>query len=130
MDVGPTKTSWPEGKSRLTCSPRGRMTSACDKKTFNHHECWEMVKNCKHFRIIPTGPPVMLNETPLPNKATITILTPLHDSMTSDSPLDSLVSQDSPIEKEPRPISRKAAKAKKGSNSSTNTSKSLEKIAR
>ncbi|CAL9029178.1 unnamed protein product [Prunus brigantina] len=34
--------------------------------------------------------------------------------MTSDSPLDSPMSQDSPIEKEPRPIGRKAAKAKKG----------------
>ncbi|CAL9025346.1 unnamed protein product [Prunus brigantina] len=62
------------------------------KKTFNHHECWEVVKNCKCFRIILTGPPVMLNETPL------------HVSTTSDSRLDSPMSQDSPIEKEPRPI--------------------------
>ncbi|CAL8088521.1 unnamed protein product [Prunus armeniaca] len=88
------------------------------KKPFNHHECWEVVKNCKRFRIIPTGPPVMLNETPL------------HDSTTSDSPRDSPMSQDSLIEKEPRPIGRKAAKAKKWSNSSTNTSKNLEEIAR
>ncbi|CAL2239179.1 unnamed protein product [Prunus armeniaca] len=72
------------------------------KNSFNHHECWEVVKNCKCFRIIPTGPAVMLNETPL------------RDSMTSDSPIDSLMSQDSPIEKEPRPIGRKAVKAKKG----------------
>ncbi|CAL8991683.1 unnamed protein product [Prunus brigantina] len=72
------------------------------KKSFNHHECWEVVKNCKRFRIIPTGPAVMFNETPL------------SDSMTSDSPLDSPMSQDSPIEKEPRPIGQKAAKAKKG----------------
>ncbi|BBG93293.1 hypothetical protein Prudu_001265 [Prunus dulcis] len=72
------------------------------KKSFNHHECWEVVKNCKRFIIIPAGPTVMLNETPL------------HDSMTSDSPLDSPMSQDSPIEKELRPIGRKAAKAKKG----------------
>ncbi|CAL2256169.1 unnamed protein product [Prunus armeniaca] len=88
------------------------------KKTFNHHECWEVVKNCKRFRIIPTSPPVMLNETPL------------HNSTTSDSPLDSPMSQDSPIKKEPRPIGRKAVKAKKWSNSSTNTSKNLEEIAR
>ncbi|CAL8124444.1 unnamed protein product [Prunus armeniaca] len=40
------------------------------------------------------------------------------------------MSQDSPIEKEPRPIGRKAAKAKKRSNSSTNTSKNLEEITR
>ncbi|CAL8149743.1 unnamed protein product [Prunus armeniaca] len=88
------------------------------KKTFNHHEYWEVVKNCKHFRIIPTGPPVMLNETSL------------HDSTTSDSPLDSPMSQDSPIEKEPRLIGQKVAKAKKWSNSSNNTSKFLEEIAR
>ncbi|BBH05619.1 hypothetical protein Prudu_017065 [Prunus dulcis] len=48
------------------------------KKSFNHHECWEVVKYCKRFIIIPTGPAVVLNETPL------------RDSMTSDSPLDSL----------------------------------------
>ncbi|BBH02058.1 hypothetical protein Prudu_012509 [Prunus dulcis] len=47
-----------------------------------------------------TGPAVVLNEMPL------------RDSMISDSPLDSPMSQDSPIEKEPRPIGRKAAKAK------------------
>ncbi|BBH07225.1 zinc ion-binding protein [Prunus dulcis] len=50
------------------------------KKSFNHLECWEVVKNCKRFRIIPTGPAVMLNETPL------------RDSMTSDSPIDSPMS--------------------------------------
>ncbi|CAL8134693.1 unnamed protein product [Prunus armeniaca] len=78
----------------------------------------QAVKNCKRFRINPTGPAVMLNETPL------------HDSTTSDSPLDSPMSQDSPIEKELRPIGRKAAKAKKWGNSSSNTSKILEEIAR
>ncbi|CAL2246857.1 unnamed protein product [Prunus armeniaca] len=56
--------------------------------------------------------------------------TPLHDSTTSDSPLDSPMSQDSPIEKESRPIGRKAAKGKKWGNSSSNTSKILEEIAR
>ncbi|CAL2271451.1 unnamed protein product [Prunus armeniaca] len=50
--------------------------------------------------------------------------------MTSNSPLDSPMSQDSPIEKELRPIGRKAAKAKKAGNSSNNTSKFLEEIAR
>ncbi|CAL2258572.1 unnamed protein product [Prunus armeniaca] len=70
------------------------------------------------MRIIPIGPVVMLNETSL------------HDSTTSNSPLDSPMSQDSPIEKEPRPIGRKAAKAKKEGNSSSNTSKILEEIAR
>ncbi|BBG99281.1 zinc ion-binding protein [Prunus dulcis] len=71
------------------------------QKKFHHHECWEVVKYCKRFIIIPTGPEVVLNETPL------------RDSMTSDSPLDSPMSQDSPIEKEPRPIGRKAAKQRK-----------------
>ncbi|BBG98771.1 zinc ion-binding protein [Prunus dulcis] len=61
----------------------------------------EVVKYCKRFIIIPTGPAVVLNETPL------------RDSMTSDSPLDSPMSQDSPIEKEPRPIGRKATKQRK-----------------
>ncbi|CAL9021483.1 unnamed protein product [Prunus brigantina] len=76
------------------------------------------VRNCSRFRIIPTGLTVVLNETAL------------HESMASDSPLDSPMSQDSPIQKEPRPIGRKAAKAKRGSNSSNNTSTFLEEIAR
>ncbi|BBH06095.1 Long-chain fatty alcohol dehydrogenase family protein [Prunus dulcis] len=88
------------------------------KKSFTHHECWEVVKYCKRFIIIPTGPEVVLNETPL------------RDSMTSDSPLDSPMSQDSPIEKEPRPIGRKAAKKKKAGNSSNQNSQFLEEIAR
>ncbi|CAL9000186.1 unnamed protein product [Prunus brigantina] len=88
------------------------------KKKFSHHECWEVVKYCKRFNIIPTGPEVMLNETPL------------RDSTTSDSPLDSPMSEDSPIQKEPRPIGRKAAKAKKAGNSSNHNSKFLEEIAR
>ncbi|KAL6273198.1 hypothetical protein ACE6H2_023890 [Prunus campanulata] len=88
------------------------------KKSFNHQQCWEVVKNCKRFRIIPTGPTVVLNETPL------------HDSTASDSPLDSLMSQDSPIQKEPSPIGRKPAKAKRGSTSINDTAKFLEQIAR
>ncbi|CAL8170000.1 unnamed protein product [Prunus armeniaca] len=78
----------------------------------------EVVKHCKRFIIIPTGPEVVLNETPL------------RDSTTSDSPLDSPMSEDSPIQKEPRPIGRKAAKAKKAGNSSNFNSKFLEEIAR
>ncbi|CAL2270615.1 unnamed protein product [Prunus armeniaca] len=88
------------------------------KKSFNHHECWEVVKYCKRFIIIPTGPAIVLNERPL------------RDSTTSDSPLDSPMSEDSHIEKGPRPIGRKATKAKKAGNSSNNNSKFLEKIAR
>ncbi|CAL9017031.1 unnamed protein product [Prunus brigantina] len=88
------------------------------KKSFTHYECWEVVKYCKRFIIIPTGPDVVLNETPL------------RDSTTSDSPLDSPMSEDSPIQKEPRPIGRKAAKAKKAGNSSNHNSKFLEEIAR
>ncbi|BBH07488.1 Nucleotide-diphospho-sugar transferases superfamily protein [Prunus dulcis] len=72
------------------------------KKSFNHTHCWEVVKTCKRFQIIPTGPTVVLNETPL------------HETPASDSPMDSPMSQDSPIENEPRPIGRKAAKAKRG----------------
>ncbi|BBH08881.1 zinc ion-binding protein [Prunus dulcis] len=78
----------------------------------------KVVKYCKRFIIILTGPSIVLNETPL------------RDSMTSNSPLDSPMSQDSSIEKEPRPIGRKAAKAKKAGNSSNNNSKFLEEIAR
>ncbi|CAL8175889.1 unnamed protein product [Prunus armeniaca] len=40
------------------------------------------------------------------------------------------MSEDSPIQKEPRPIGRKAAKAKKAGNSSNFNSKFLEEIAR
>ncbi|CAL8107780.1 unnamed protein product [Prunus armeniaca] len=88
------------------------------KKSFNHTICWEVVKNCKRFQIIPTGPMIVLNEMPL------------HETSASDSPMDSPMSQDSPIEKEPRPIGRKAAKAKRGSNSTKNTSKYLEELSK
>ncbi|CAL2246593.1 unnamed protein product [Prunus armeniaca] len=88
------------------------------KKSFNHTLCWEVVKNCKIFRIMPTGPEVVLNETPL------------HETPASDSPMDSPMSQDSPIKNEPRPIGRKAAKAKRGSNSTKNASKFLEEISK
>ncbi|BBG93118.1 Long-chain fatty alcohol dehydrogenase family protein [Prunus dulcis] len=88
------------------------------KKSFNHTHCWEVVKTCKRFQIIPTGRTVVLNETPL------------HETPVSDSPMDSPMSQDSPIEKEPRPIGRKAAKAKRGSNSSKNASKFLEELSK
>ncbi|CAL2265191.1 unnamed protein product [Prunus armeniaca] len=88
------------------------------KKSFNHTHCWEVVKNCKKFQIIPTGPTVVLNETPL------------HETPASDSPMDSLMSQDSPIEKGSRPIGRKAAKAKRGSNSTKNVSKFLEELSK
>ncbi|CAL2272166.1 unnamed protein product [Prunus armeniaca] len=88
------------------------------KKSFNHTHCWEVVKHCKKFQIIPTGPTVVLNETPL------------HETPASDSPMDSPMSQDSPIEKEPRPIGRKAAKAKRGSNSTKSSSKFLEELSK
>ncbi|BBH03452.1 zinc ion-binding protein [Prunus dulcis] len=71
------------------------------KKSFNHHECLEVVKYCKRFIIIPTGPAVVLNEMPL------------RDSMTSDSPLDSPMSQDSPIEKEPTPLAERPRRQRK-----------------
>ncbi|CAL2252943.1 unnamed protein product [Prunus armeniaca] len=88
------------------------------KKSFNHTQCWEVVKHCKRFSIIPTAPMVVLNETPL------------HDSQASDSPMEFPMSEDSPIEKEPRPIGRKAAKANRGINSTSNASKFLEEITR
>ncbi|CAL8994876.1 unnamed protein product, partial [Prunus brigantina] len=56
--------------------------------------------------------------------------TPLHETLASDSPMDSPMSQDLPIEKEPRPIGRKATKAKRGSNSTKNASKFLEEISK
>ncbi|BBH05604.1 hypothetical protein Prudu_017047 [Prunus dulcis] len=88
------------------------------KKSFNHTHCWEVVKTCKRFQIILTGPTVVLNETPL------------HETLASDSPMDSPMSQDSHIEKEPRHIGRKAAKVKRESNSSKNASKFLEELSK
>ncbi|CAL8994884.1 unnamed protein product [Prunus brigantina] len=75
-------------------------------------------ENCSIFKIISTGPPVVLNETPL------------HDSPTTDSPLDSPVDQDSPLPRVPRPIGRKAAKAKRGSTSNNECAQFLEQIAK
>ncbi|BBN69505.1 Disease resistance protein CC-NBS-LRR class family, partial [Prunus dulcis] len=56
--------------------------------------------------------------------------TPLHETPASDSPMDSPMSQDSPIANEPRPIGRKAVKAKRGSNSSKNASQFLEELSK
>ncbi|CAL2266962.1 unnamed protein product [Prunus armeniaca] len=72
------------------------------KKSFNHTLCWEVVKNCKRFQIILTGPTIVLNEMPL------------HETPTSDSLMDSPMSQDSPIEKEPRPIGRRRRRRREG----------------
>jgi len=90
------------------------------KKSFTNHHCWDVVKNCARFKILSTGPTVVLNETPL------------HDSTTTDSLLDSPMDQDSPIEREPRPIGRKAAKAKakKGNTSNNDCAKYMEQIAK
>ncbi|CAL9025138.1 unnamed protein product, partial [Prunus brigantina] len=88
------------------------------KKSFINDQCWEVVKNYFRFRIIPTGAPVVLNETPL------------HDSTPSVSPLDLLKSQYLVIQKGSRPIGRKAAKANRGSTSSNDIAKYLEQIAR
>ncbi|KAL6279195.1 hypothetical protein ACE6H2_016076 [Prunus campanulata] len=84
------------------------------KKSFQSHQCWEIVKNCSRFKIICTVPEVVLNETPL------------HDSSTTDSPMD----QDSPLPRAPRPIGRKAAKAKKGSTSNNECAQFLEQMAK
>ncbi|CAL8108181.1 unnamed protein product [Prunus armeniaca] len=114
-------TTIKEGKIlaiRLCKHKYGSVPLGKAKKSFNHDQCCEVVKNCERFRIIPTSPTIVLNETPL------------HDSTTSDSPLDSLMSHDSPIQKEPRPIGRKVAKAKSGSTSINDTAKILEQIAR
>ncbi|BBG93696.1 hypothetical protein Prudu_001784 [Prunus dulcis] len=97
---------------------RNALAKAMDNYRSGQNRTNEVVKYCKRFVIIHTGPEVVLNETPL------------RDSMTSDSSLDSPMSQDSPVEKEPRPIGRKAAKAKKKGNSSNQNSQFLEEIAR
>ncbi|CAL2269962.1 unnamed protein product [Prunus armeniaca] len=63
------------------------------------------------------SPIIVLNETPL------------HDKSTSDLPLDYPMNQDSPIQREPRPIERKAAKTKRISTSTSDCAKILEQIA-
>ncbi|CAL2247945.1 unnamed protein product [Prunus armeniaca] len=89
------------------------------KKSFVHFQCWEIVKDCSRFKIIPTGPPVVMNETPL------------HDSTSTDSPLDSPMETESPfVPRPPRPIGRKAAKAKRGATSSNDCVQLLEQIAK
>ncbi|CAL9000532.1 unnamed protein product, partial [Prunus brigantina] len=55
--------------------------------------------------------------------------TPFHDSLATDSLLDSPMDQDSPIQHESRPIGRNAAKAKRGSTSKNKCAKFLEQIA-
>ncbi|CAL8994921.1 unnamed protein product [Prunus brigantina] len=101
-------------KELAKISQRGKLFT---KKSFNNHQCWEVVKNCSRFKIIVTGPTVLLNETPL------------HDSSASNLLLESSMYQDSPIQKELRPIGRKAVKAKRWSNSTNDCAKFLEQIA-
>ncbi|CAL9003949.1 unnamed protein product [Prunus brigantina] len=88
-----------------------------DKKSFLHHECWEVVKDCSRFKIIPTSPAIVLNETPF------------HDLPTTDSPLDSPMEMESPLPHALRPIGRKAAKAKRGSTLNNECAQFLEEIA-
>ncbi|CAL2240210.1 unnamed protein product [Prunus armeniaca] len=97
---------------------RDALAKAMDNHRSGENLTNEVVKNCKKFQIIPTGPTVVLNETPL------------HETPASDSPMDSSMNQDSPIKKEPRPIGRKAAKAKRWSNSTKNASKFLEELSK
>ncbi|KAI5316337.1 hypothetical protein L3X38_036044 [Prunus dulcis] len=87
------------------------------KNSFNNHQYWEVVKNCLRFKIIPTGPTVVLNETSL------------HDSSALDSSLDFSMNQDSPIQRKLRPIERKAAKTKGMSTSTSDYAKILEQTA-
>ncbi|CAL2240130.1 unnamed protein product [Prunus armeniaca] len=83
--------------TRLCKHKCGLVAIGQGKKSFNNHQC--LVKNCLRFKTISMGPTIVLNETPL------------HDSMASDSSLYSPMNQDSPIQRESRPIERKAAKA-------------------
>ncbi|CAL2269831.1 unnamed protein product [Prunus armeniaca] len=53
-----------------------------------------VMKNCSRFKIILTGPTIVLNEMPL------------HNSLASDLLLDSPMNQDSSIQREPSPIGR------------------------
>ncbi|CAL8174487.1 unnamed protein product [Prunus armeniaca] len=75
-------------------------------------------ENCSIFKIIPTGPTFVLNETSI------------HDSLATDSLLDSPMDQDSPIQRESRPIGRKVAKTKRGSTSNNECAKKFEQIAK
>ncbi|CAL8100910.1 unnamed protein product [Prunus armeniaca] len=67
---------------------------------------------------VPWGPAVVLNETPL------------FDSPSTDSPLDSPMETESPLPRPLRPIGRKAAKAKRGSNSNNECVQFMEQIAK
>ncbi|CAL2279867.1 unnamed protein product [Prunus armeniaca] len=89
------------------------------KKNFMHFQCWEVVKDCSRFKIILTDPPVVLNGTLL------------HESPSTDSPLDSPMETESPfVPRPPRPIGRKAAKAKRGGTSNNECVQLLEQIAK
>ncbi|CAL2269761.1 unnamed protein product [Prunus armeniaca] len=72
-------------------------------------------EDCSRFKIIPTGLSVVLNETPL------------HNSPSTDSPLDSPMETESPLLRPPRPIGRKAAKAKRRGTSNNECQQAHEK---
>ncbi|CAL2226042.1 unnamed protein product [Prunus armeniaca] len=89
------------------------------KKSFVHFQCWEVVSDCSRFKIILTGPPVVMNKTPV------------HHSPSTDSPLDSPMEMESPfVPRPPRPIGRKTAKAKRRGTSTNECVQLLEQIAK
>ncbi|CAN6688189.1 unnamed protein product [Malus baccata var. baccata] len=47
-----------------------------NKKSFTWHGCWNIVKQTQKYKVLPIGPHVQLNETPL------------HELTTEESPLE------------------------------------------
>ncbi|CAL9004796.1 unnamed protein product, partial [Prunus brigantina] len=106
----PSKPKHPPGRENR---PGQKLGPTSPGKPKGNQDAPIIVKDCSRFKIIPTGPPVVLNETPL-----------------HDSPLDSPMEMESPLPRPPRPIGRKAAKAKRGGTSKNECVQLLEQIAK
>ncbi|KAI5324507.1 hypothetical protein L3X38_033580 [Prunus dulcis] len=97
-------------------APMGQCDEVLSYVEKNHAEFCERSGSARKEMAF-ASPIVVLNETPL------------HDATTLVSPLESPMNQDSPIQGEPRLITIKAAKAKRGSNSINDCAKFLAQIA-
>ncbi|KAM2726312.1 hypothetical protein EV2_038766 [Malus domestica] len=97
-------------------------------KSFTRWECWNIVKNCPKFKVVPVGPEVFMNSTPLHS-------TPDHGSHIHEDDAEEVLETPFPEQatgstRYPiRPQGKKASK-RKGNASKNDYAKYMEELAR
>ncbi|KAM1034008.1 hypothetical protein ACFX19_038060 [Malus domestica] len=95
-------------------------------KSFNRWECWNIVKDCPKFRVVPVGPEVVMNSTPLYSTSD----NGSHEDDAEEVPETSIPKQASGSTRYPiRPQGKKASK-RKGSASKHDYAKYMEELTR